>query len=120
MSKPSVAAKKPHRHLNIVRRLHELTTSLHVFKSRVEFAVLAYKYDLVSEITRYELWDAGFEGLGERQMDDCFEMGDCWEVVAEVMTAARKEGFEANIKRHIGEDSFAKWVTNTDRQGCLF
>src|SRR3990167_5277828 len=66
----------------VYAKLQRLTATLDVFKSRVEFVVLAFKYRLVSEITSYELWDRGYEGLGEREFDACFEMNDSEEVIA--------------------------------------
>ena len=76
----------------VYRNLHQLASKVHQFKSRVEFLVLAFKYGVVREITSYELWDRGYEGLGERQFDTCFEMGDSEEVIAELIRAARTEG----------------------------
>lgn len=104
----------------VYRRLHQLTTTLHVFKSRVEFVVLAFKYGVVSEITSYELWDRGYEGLGERQFDSCFEMGDSEEVIAELIRTARKEGFIDNVRNWCGNESFASWCSYADRQSELF
>ena len=104
----------------VYRTLHLLTTKLHFFISRVEFVVLAFKYGVVSEITNYELWDRGYEGLGERQFDTCFEMGDSEEVIAELIRTARKEGFIDSIKNWCGNESFARWCSYADRQGELF
>lgn len=102
------------------RKLHKLTNKLHHFKHRVEFVVLAFKHGLVDDITSYSLWDLGFEGLGERQFDTCFEMGDSEEVIAELITIARAQGFIESIKLWCGEDSFARWCSYADRQGELF
>ncbi|MBX8493118.1 hypothetical protein K5D42_24925 [Pseudomonas cichorii] len=104
----------------VYRTLQQLTTNLHVFKSRVEFVVLAFKYGVVSEITTYELWDRGYEGLGEREFDACFEMGDAEEVIAELIRTARKEGFIDSIKNWCGNESFGRWCSYADRQGELF
>lgn len=104
----------------VFRKLHKLTTSLHVFKSRVDFVVLAFKYGLVHEITTYELWDRGYEGLGERQFDACFEMGDSEDVISELILTARKEGFIDNIRNWCGNESFDRWCSYADRQGELF
>ncbi|WP_421526904.1 hypothetical protein [Pseudomonas brenneri] len=104
----------------LYRTLHQLTTNLHVFKSRVDFVVLAFKYGVVSEIISYELWDRGYEGLGERQFDACFEMGDSEEVIAELIWTARKEGFIDSIKNWCGNESFVRWCSYADRQGELF
>lgn len=103
----------------IYRSLHGLTTKLHHFKARVEFLRLAFKHGLVSQITRYELWDR-YEGLGERQFDTCFEMGDSEDVIAELITVARKEGFIDSIRIWCGGESFDRWCSYADRQGQLF
>jgi hypothetical protein len=60
---------------------------------RVEFMALAYRHHLVRSITTYELWKAGWEGLGEREWDRCVELGDGDLVIAELMQRARNEGF---------------------------
>jgi hypothetical protein len=104
----------------VYAKLQRLTATLDVFKSRVEFVVLAFKYRLVSEITSYELWDRGYEGLGEREFDACFEMNDSEEVIAELIRTARKEGFIDSIKEWCGNESFARWCSYADRQGELF
>lgn len=104
----------------VYEKLHRLTTSLDVFKSRVEFVVLAFKYRVVSEITSFELWSRGYEGLGEREFDTCFEMGDSEAVIAELINTARKEGFIDSIKEWCGNESFDRWCSYADRQGQLF
>ncbi|MGM8936868.1 hypothetical protein ACS8E9_18645 [Pseudomonas neustonica] len=104
----------------VYRNLHQLASKVHQFKSRVEFLVLAFKYGVVREITSYELWDRGYEGLGERQFDTCFEMGDSEEVIAELIRAARTEGFIDNIKNWCGNERFKRWCSYADRQGELF
>lgn len=50
-----VLEKSPAYPVGVCRTLHRLTTKLHVFKSRVEFVVLAFKHGLVSDITSYDL-----------------------------------------------------------------
>jgi len=104
---------------SVCRTLHKLTNKLHVFKSRVEFVVLAFKHGLVEDITTYALWDR-YEGLGERQFDACFEMGDSQDVIAELIKTARAEGFIDSIQQWCGEQSFARWCGYADRQGRLF
>lgn len=47
------------------------------FKARVRFVQLAYRHNLVHEITSYQLWDRGFEGLGERTLIPASR----WEIV---------------------------------------
>ncbi|NWD58866.1 hypothetical protein HX878_29605 [Pseudomonas veronii] len=105
---------------SIYLALHGLTTRLHLFKARVEFLRLAFKYSLVCEITNYELWDVGYEGLGERQFDTCFEMGDSEDVIAELIKTARSEGFIDSVRIWCGGESFARWCSYADRQGQLF
>jgi len=105
---------------NVCRTLHQLTKKLHMFSARVKFVVLAFKHDLVDEITHYELWDKGYEGLGERQFDTCFESGDSEHVIAALITTARAEGFIENVRRWCGEESFARWCGYADRQAELF
>ncbi|RMQ53575.1 hypothetical protein ALQ02_01467 [Pseudomonas savastanoi pv. phaseolicola] len=98
----------------------KLSRQVHKFNARVEFLVLTFKHDLADAVVRYELWDNGFEGLGERQFDNCFEMGDSAEVIAELITTARREGFVEKIQTWCGNDSFARWSSYADRQGELF
>lgn len=88
-------------------------------KYRVEFLSLAYKHDLVGDITGYRLWDAGWEGLGERQFDTCFEMGDSQYVIADLIQRARKEGFLGNIETECGPETFQRWLSYADRQLSL-
>ncbi|MFJ7794375.1 hypothetical protein [Pseudomonas sp. NPDC096950] len=104
----------------VYEKLQRLTHSLDAFKSRVEFVVLAFKYRVVSEITTYELWDRGYEGLGEREFDTCFEMGDSEDVIAELIKTARKEGFIDSVKEWCGNESFDRWCSYADRQAELF
>lgn len=104
----------------VCRTLHKLSSKLHVFQARVQFVVLAFKYGLVDDITSYTLWDRGFEGLGERQFDTCFEMDDSEEVIAELIQTARKEGFIDSIQTWCGNESFARWCSYADRQAELF
>ncbi|HHK2839816.1 TPA: hypothetical protein ACQRN8_003051 [Pseudomonas aeruginosa] len=87
------------------------------FKARVRFVQLAYRHNLVHEITSYQLWDRGFEGLGERTFDTCFEMGDSPEVIAELIRDARTHGYAGNIEMEVGNpDCFARWCGYADRQ----
>lgn len=116
----SALKKSPHPLAHVCRELHKLTSKLHIFDYRVKFVILAFKYNLAYEITRYELWERGYEGLGERQFDSCFEMGDSEEVVIELIKAAREEGFIDNVRNFVGEESFARYCSYVDRQGSLF
>ena len=106
--------------VEICKKLLKLSRQVHNFNARVEFLVLTFKHDLVDVVVGYELWDNGFEGLGERQFDSCFEMGDSAEVIAELITTARRDGFVEKIRIWCGNDSFARWSSYADRQGDLF
>lgn len=90
------------------------------FKARVRFVQLAYRHNLVRDITSYQLWDRGYEGLGERTFDTCFEMGDSAEVIAELIRDARQHGYTGNIESELGNpECFARWCSYADRQGEL-
>ncbi|MEX6666852.1 hypothetical protein [Pseudomonas sp. W2-17] len=106
--------------VEICKKLLKLSRQVHKFNARVEFLVLTFKHDLVDAVVGYELWDNGFEGLGERQFDNCFEMGDSAEVIAELITTARHDGFVEKIQTWCGNDSFTRWCSYADRQGDLF
>ncbi|MFA0921469.1 hypothetical protein ALP73_01090 [Pseudomonas coronafaciens pv. garcae] len=106
--------------VGICKKLLKLSRQVHQFKARAEFLTLAFQNDLVEAITSYELWDYGFEGLGEREFDNCFEMGDSADVIAALITNARREGFIEKIKAFCDPESFEKWCSYADRQGDLF
>lgn len=90
------------------------------FNARVEFVRLAYRHDLVADITSYHLWDQGYEELGERTFDTCFEMGDSAEVIAELIREARQLGYVDNIREELGcDESFARWCSYADSQLSL-
>lgn len=110
----------PARTTAVCRTLLKLAPRLHYFEARVQFLSLAFQHGLVGDITDYSLWDAGYEGLGERQFDSCFEMGDSEEVIAELIKTARKDGFIDCIRDWCGERSFERWCGYADRQGELF
>ncbi len=104
----------------LCKELFRLTRDLHKFEARVEFLRLAFRYNLADEIINYEIWDRGFEGVGERQFDTCFEMGDSQDVIAALIKSARAEGFIESVRIWCGQESFEKWVSYADRQGELF
>ncbi|WP_289228067.1 hypothetical protein [Pseudomonas syringae] len=104
----------------VCRTLHALSSKLHIAKNRIKFVQLAFQHSLVSEIVDYELWDKGYEGLGERSFDTCFEMGDAEDVIAALIVHARNNAYIDNVMRFCGEPSFAKWCSYADRQACLF
>lgn len=106
--------------VEIGKQLLKLSRQVHRFEARVQFLVLAFQHDLVDAIVSYELWDGGLEGLGERQFDNCFEMGDSADVIAELITTARRAGFIEKIQAWCGDESFARWCSYADRQGDLF
>lgn len=104
-----------------INKLHRLTSKLGSERQyRVDFLCIAFKHDLVRDVTCYRLWDEGWEGLGERQWDDCFEMGDYEEVVAEVVARAKVEGFLAAIQKYCTvPGAFERWLSY-EKQGELF
>ena len=104
----------------LCKELLRLTRDLHTFEVRVEFLRLAFRYNLANEIINYEIWDRGFEGVGERQFDTCFEMGNSQDVIAALIKSARAEGFIENVRIWCGQESFEKWLSYADRQGELF
>lgn len=104
----------------LCKELLRLTRDLHKFEARVEFLRLAFRYNVADEIINYEIWDLGFEGVGERQFDTCFEMGDSQDVIAQLIRHARAEAFIENVQIWCGQESFEKWVSYADRQGELF
>jgi hypothetical protein len=115
---------KPYRtpaQLGAIKKLSGLTLKLGGAREhRVEFLCLAFKHDLVREITHYKLWDQGWEGLGERQWDDCFEMGDAELVIGEVVARAKQEGFLPAIEKYCSAPgAFERWLS-LDRQTELF
>lgn len=106
--------------VEICKKLLKLSRQVQQFEARVQFLVLAFRHDLVDAIVSYELWDSGLEGLGERQFDSCFEMGDSPDVISALINSARREGFIEKIQAWCGEESFARWCSYADRQGDLF
>ena len=110
---------------NIVNELFGLRhkvgfPTLQGFKARVRFVQLAYRHNLVRDITSYQLWDRGYEGLCERTFDTCFEMGDSAEVIAELIRDSRLHCYTGNIESELGStESFARWCSYADRQGEL-
>ena len=108
-----------------IKRLYALRhavgqTGKRGFNARVEFVRLAYRYDLVADITSYRLWDQGYEELGERTFDTCFEMGDSADVIAELIREARQLGYVDNIREELGcDESFARWCSYADSQLSL-
>lgn len=105
-----------------IKRLYALRhavgqTGMRGFNARVEFVRLAYRHDLVADITSYRLWDQGYEELGERTFDSCFEMGDSAEVIAELIRDARQLCYVENIRLELGSDeSFGRWCSYADVQ----
>ena len=110
----------------VINRLHRLRrkisqTGTQGFKSRVEFLCLAFRHELDADIRHYRLWDEGWEDLGERQWDTCFEMGDAPLVIGEVMRQARQHGFVESIKRYCNlPGAFERWQACANQQAELF
>lgn len=120
MSAARAATKFSHPKIAIIRKLHTLAAKTHIFEHRVAFVKLAYSHGLVRGIVDYTFWDAGFEGLGERQLDDCFEMGDAEEVAIELIKDARANGYVENVRSHFGDEAFNRYSARVDRQASLF
>ena len=110
----------------IVDRLHHLRRKIYRCgeegrKYRVEFLCLAFKHGLDGDVRHYRLWDEGWEELGERQWDTCFEMGDAESVIAEVVTRARQEGFLDAVRAYCNmPGAFERWLAYADKQSALF
>lgn len=106
----------------IVHKLHRLCGKLHQERRyRVEFLCMAFAHGLVHEVIHYTLWDEGWEGLGERQWDSCFEMGDSELVIADVVECARRENFLDAVRDYCtAPGAFERWLSYADRQTCLF
>jgi len=108
----------------IIDKLHALRRKVGLpdgVKFRAEFLALAFKHGLVSDICTYRLWDEGWDELGERTFDTCFEMGDAEEVIAMVVSQARNEGFLDAIRNYCNmPGSFDRWLGYADKQACLF
>lgn len=108
----------------IIDRLHRLRRKVGLsdgIKFRAEFLALAFKHGLVKDICHYRLWDEGWEELGERTFDTCFEMGDSEDVIAMVVIQARSEGFLDAIRDYCNmPGAFERWLGYADKQACLF
>ena len=59
-----------------------------------------------TKLSTIKICDRGFEGVGERQFDTCFEMGDSQDVIAALIKSARAEGFIDNVQIWCGQESF--------------
>lgn len=106
----------------VIAKLHRLCQKVGQERHyRVEMICLALKHSLVDDVIRYTLWDEGWEGLGERQWDSCFEMGDSELVIAEVVERARRENFLDAVRGYCSTPgAFERWLSYADRQACLF
>lgn len=86
-------------------------------KYRAEFLALAFKHGLVKDICNHQLWDEGWQDLGKRTFDTCFEMGDAEEVIAMVVTRARNEDFLNAIREYCNmPGAFERWLGYADKQ----
>ena len=113
--------KRPAKELAAIKRLHSLAPKLHIQANRIEFLCLAFAHGIDAEVRHYKLWDEGWEGLGERQWDDCFEMGDSEEVIAAVVASARAGGYLDAIKTYCNmPGAYERWLSYADRQAALF
>jgi hypothetical protein len=117
---------RSHGQRQIIDRLHGLRRKIYLcgeqgFQGRVEFLCLAFRYGLGADIRDYQLWDEGWEELGERQWDTCFEMGDAEQVISEVVQRARAQGFIDAVREYCNvPGAFERWENYADRQGALF
>lgn len=117
---------RSHGQRQIIDRLHGLRRKIYLcgeqgFQGRVEFLCLAFQHGLGTDIRDYQLWDEGWEELGERQWDTCFEMGDAEQVIGEVVRRARAQGFIDSVREYCNvPDAFERWESYADRQSCLF
>jgi hypothetical protein len=77
------------------------------FKTRVKFVVLCFTHKLTTSLVRYEYYDK--YGIGERDFDACFEMGDSSEVIQAVL---KRLGSSAQdiIDREMGQGSYQQWL----------
>lgn len=89
------------------------------FKARVAFATTTIRHDLHKALDSYAIWDAGFEGLGPRQFDTCFEMGDSDDVGAAIVNDARTHGYVDKVINNFSERVWGRWAAINDAQGCL-
>ncbi|MEW6163613.1 MAG: hypothetical protein AB1642_00980 [Pseudomonadota bacterium] len=117
---------RSHGQRQIIDRLYGLRRKIYLcgeqgFQSRVEFLCLAFQHGLGTDIRDYQLWDEGWEELGERQWDTCFEMGDAEQVIGEVVRRARAQGFIDSVREYCNmPGAFARWESYADRQSVLF
>lgn len=122
---PNGSYRKPDQ-VKVIQRLLQLANSRGSkgisgdMQYRVEFLALAFRHHLVTDITRYELWDEGWEGLGEREFDACFEMGDGSEVVAALIQKARAEDWLDCIEAQLNQETYTRWLEYDSRQRSLF
>jgi len=104
----------------IIDKLHRLSLKIqrdYGIKYRVKFVALAFKHGLVEAIGSYQLWDEGWQGLGSRAFDTCFEMGDAEAVIAMVVTQAKSEGFLDAIRNFCNtQDTYERWLGYADKQ----
>ncbi len=126
MANHCCARVRSHSQREIIDRLHGLRRKIYLcseqgFQSRVEFLCLAFRYGLGADIRDYQLWDEGWEELGERQWDTCFEMGDAEQVISEVVQRARAQGFIDAVREYCNvPGAFERWENYADRQGAIF
>ncbi len=108
----------------IIDRLHDLRRKVGLVNGvryRAEFLALAFKHGLVDDICHYRLWDEGWEELGERTFDTCFEMGDSVQVIAMVVTQAKNERFLDAIRDYCNmPGAFERWLGYANKQPDLF
>lgn len=77
------------------------------FNKRVKFALLCFTHELTRSVIRYEHYDT--YGVGERDFDTCFEMGDAIEVSQQII---KQLGSSAQmiIDREMGQGTHSRWL----------
>jgi hypothetical protein len=102
-------------HFTTLCRLKALLPQIHKQgelgrKARVEFLKTIWLADIKSEVTGYAFFDV-FD-IGERQYDDCFEMGDSGEVLNElVRLAKRSKNLKAAALSIYSEEEWMRFET---------
>jgi hypothetical protein len=101
----------------VLTQLQALKPDLGIsFNKRVKFALLCFTHELTRSVIRYEHYDT--YGVGERDFDSCFEMGDaisvCQQIVKQLGSSAKMV-----IDREMGQGTYSKWL-DMFPQKCLF
>lgn len=109
-----------HQHHDICLKLVKMTPKLEDLKTRIEFLVLVITYGLGHELRNYALQDMGYDRLGARHFDACFEMDDNGATVAGLLARARADGFVDKLIADVGQAQYDEWCAKYEPQGTLF